>query len=105
MLQKPANAMQIRNSNKWNATFPVKVAGTNAITLYDTHASRTYMSLACYTELKKSQPLQNIQALSVHSAMGYDFNPMGFIHCAIVWVMLSLCILLSYVQICKRHLL
>ena len=51
-LQTPANIIQIYFSDKRNSTFPVKVAGTNAVALYDTSANLSCVSLTCYSKLK-----------------------------------------------------
>ena len=50
--------------------------------LYRVYDTGTIMS--CYTKLKDLPPLQNIQALTVHSAIRHDISPLGLIHCVIV---------------------
>ena len=69
--------MQIQISDKRNAPFPVKVASTNSSALYGIGANMSCMSLAFYTKLKDASPLQNMQALSLHSTTGHDLNPLG----------------------------
>ena len=72
-LQKSANTMHIQTWHSANANFPVKVSGVNVIVLYDTGASMSFMSYACYMKLKKLPSLKMISAMSLHSATGYDF--------------------------------
>ena len=57
-------------SDERNATFLAKLAGTNVMALY-TGANKSCISLVYYTILKDPPPLENIQALSEHSAMGH----------------------------------
>ena len=37
-----------------------------------------------FTKFKNILPLQDIQALFMHSIMGHDLNPIGLIHCGIM---------------------
>ena len=43
------------------------MAGLNDEALHDTGINMSCISLPCYTKLKDLPPIQNIQALSVHS--------------------------------------
>ena len=58
LLQTPDNVMQIQISDKRNETFPAKVAGTHALTLYDTGANNSCVFSVLY-QIKRSPTFAN----------------------------------------------
>ena len=71
--------MQIQIQDERDADFPVKIAGIDVTTLYDTAAimSCTCMLYACYTKLKDPPYMKTVPAMPVHSVTGHSVCPLG----------------------------
>ena len=75
--------MQIQVHDQADINFPLNISGVNVITLHDKGANKSCMSYAYYVKLEDLPSLKIVPAISVHSATGHDFCPVGLMCCEV----------------------
>ena len=76
--------MHIQIHDQRDANFPVKIAGINIIDLYDTSTNMSFMSYACYVELKDIPSLKNVPVMSMYSATVHNLCTIALTCCEIM---------------------
>ena len=71
---------------KYAANFPVIINKNNTISLFDTGATISYMSKACFDKLQPKPTLVQTDTFKVSGANGNTLGPIRMTTCTLFWI-------------------